>query len=239
MLKVGCAGFPVGRDRYWRGLSFSEALTGEHMPRPETLAAWRADAPAGAEFGVQAFRFITHGPQDRGFPAAGKKLTPSRRGFCGGFRDSLEVHEAWLSTRAAAEALGARLIFFETPENFQPGPDRLRDMYRFFKSIPRGKWSLVWGPRGAAWESDLKDRVSADLGLVRAFDPLRERPPERGAFLCLRPRGPRAGALSVDSMSTICEAARGRPAYAVLTHRQAFADAERLVRKAEESLRIS
>jgi len=228
MLKVGCAGFPVGRDRYWRGLQFVEALTGEHMPRPETLADWRADAPVGAEFAVQAFRFITHGPQDRGFPPAGRKLTPSRRGFCGGFRDSLEVHEAWLSTRAAAEVLGARAVIFETPESFQPGPDRLRDFYRFFKALPRGRWTCVWSPRGAAWEPELKDRVCADLGLVRAFDPLRERPPERGAFLYLRPRGPRGGRLSVDNKSTIHAAAAGRPAYVVLSHRLAFPDAEDL-----------
>ena len=234
MLKVGCVGFPVGRDRYWRGLSFVEALTGEHMPRPETLAAWRADAPDGAEFSVQAFRYITHGPQDRGFPPAGKKLTPSRRGFCGGFRDSLEVHEAWQATRAAAEALGARAVVFETPESFQPGPDRLRDLYRFFKALPRGRWTCVWSARGPAWETSLKDRVCADLGLVRVCDPLRELPPERGAFLYLRPRGPRSGGLTMDNLSAVRVAAAGRPAYAVLSHRAAFPDAERLVELARD-----
>jgi len=234
MLKVGCAGFPVGRDRYWRGLSFVEALTGERMPRPETLAEWRSGAPAEAEFAVQAYRFITHGPQDRGFPAAGRKLTPARRGFCGGFRDSLEVHEAWQSTRAAAEALKARIVVFETPESFQPGPDRLRDFYRFFKLLSRGRWNLVWSPRGPAWDERLKERVGADLGLILACDPLRERVPERGAFLYLRPRGPRSGGLSVDNMSTIRSAAAGRPAYALLSHRLSFPDAERLVELARD-----
>ena len=226
-MKVGCAGFPIGRDRYWRSLAFVEARTGEAMPRLETLSEWRAGAPAEAEFSVQASRLITHGPDDRGFPPAGRRLTPARRGHCGGFRDSLEVHEAWLSTKAAAEVLGARLVVFETPASCQPGPDRLRDLYRFFKGLSRGRLALVWHPRGGGWERGLLERVCGDLGLVLAVDPLRERPPERGAFRYLRPSGPRTGSLSVDSLATIRAAAEG-PAFVVLSHRDAFRDAERL-----------
>jgi uncharacterized protein YecE (DUF72 family) len=229
MLKLGCAGFPIGRDRYWRSLSFVEALTGETMPRPATLADWRSSAPPEAEFAVQAYRLITHGREDRGYPKAGKKLALSRQDHCGGFRDTLEVHEAWMSTKAAAEALGAKVIVFETPASFQPGPDRLRDMYRFFKVLARGRFTCVWHPRSRAWSAELADKVCAELGLIRAFDPLKERPPERGAFRYLRPLGPRAGALSVDNMATIREAAREKPSYLVFTHRDAFRDAERLL----------
>jgi uncharacterized protein YecE (DUF72 family) len=229
MLKAGCAGFPIGRDRYWRELAFVEALTGETMPRAETLAAWRAGAPSAAEFSVQAFRLITHGREDRGFPRAGRKLPASRQERCGGFRESLEAHEAWMSTKTAAEVLGARVIVFETPASFHPGADRLRDMYRFFKALPRGRWSLAWHPRGPSWEPALADKVCAELGLIRAFDPLSDRTPERGAFRYLRPRGPRSGGLSVDSLSTIRGAAEGKPAYVVFSHRGAFWDARRFL----------
>lgn len=229
MLKIGCAGFPIGMDRYWRTLSFVEARTGEKMPRPVTLAEWRAGAPSKAEFSVQAYRLITHGREDRGFPPAGRKMPARRQGLCGGFRDSLEVHEAWMSTKHAAETLGARAVVFETPASFQPGPDRLRDMYRFFKVLARGPFACVWHPRGAAWEAPLVDKICSDLGLIRAFDPLKERAPERGAFRYLRPLGPRVGGLSVDNMSTIREAAAGKPSYLVFSHRDAFRDAERLL----------
>lgn len=227
MLKVGCAGFPVARDRYWRTLDFVEARTGEVMPREATLAEWRSGAPEAAEFAVQAYRLLTHARDDRGFPPAGKKLTPARQHHCGWFRESLEAHEAWQATRAAAEALRAKAVVFETPASFQPGPDRLRDMYRFFKSARRTKAAFVWHPRGAGWGA-LADKVCADLGLIRAFDPLAERAPERGAFLYLRPTGPRVGGLSVDKLATIREAAVGRPSYLVLSHRDSFRDAERL-----------
>lgn len=227
MIKVGCAGYPVGRDRYWRSLSFVETDTGKGLPRLETLAAWRADIPEGGEAALQALRTITHGPQDAGFPACGRKLPKSRQLQCGAFRESLEVHEAWMATKAAAEALGAKIVVFETPASFQPGPDRLRDLYRFFKGAVRGKLSFVWQPRGADW-SVLADKVSADLGLIRAFDPLRQPPPKGGRLRYLRPGLPRMAGLSVANMSTIAAAVDEKPAFVALSHRDSFRDAERL-----------
>lgn len=227
MVRIGCAGFPVGRDRYWRELAFCEAATGAVMPRPATVEGWAADTPAGAELAVQAYRLVTHGPQDAGFPAAGKKLPKARQAHCGAFRESLEVHEAWLATKAAAEALGARLVVFETPASFQPGPDRLRDLYRFFKAFPRGKLTPVWAARGGEGER-LADKICGDLGLVRAFDPLRQKPPEKGVLRYLRPGVPRGSFLGVDDMSTIAAAVGDGPAYVAFTHLYAFKDAVRL-----------
>ncbi|MCM2304706.1 MAG: DUF72 domain-containing protein [Elusimicrobia bacterium] len=227
MIRVGCAGYPVGRDRYWRSLSFVETDTGKGLPRLETLAAWRADIPAGGEAALQALRSITHGPDDRGFPPCGRKIPKSRQALCGGFRESMEVHEAWMATKAAAEALGARTVVFETPASFQPGADRLRDMYRFFKNAARGRLAFVWHPRGSEW-SRLEDKVCADLGLIRAFDPLKQPPPAKGAFLYMRPFIARMGVLGVDNMATISSAAADVPAYIAFSHRASFRDAERL-----------
>lgn len=227
MIKIGCAGYPIARDRYWRSLSFIETDTGKGLPRLETLAAWRADIPAGGEAALQALRLITHGPEDRGFPACGRKFPKNRQAQCGSFRESLEVHEAWMATKAAAEALGAKIVVFDTPATFQPGSDRLRDMYRFFKGASRGRLSFVWQPRGGEWSS-LGDKVCADLGLIRGFDPLRQAPPKKGAFLYLRPGLARMGALSVDNMATIARACADVPSYVALSHRAAFRDAESL-----------
>jgi uncharacterized protein YecE (DUF72 family) len=227
MIKVGCAGYPIGRDRYWRSLSFVETDTGKGLPKLETLASWRADIPAGGEAALQALRTITHGPEDRGFPAAFRKLPKNRQAMCGSFRESLEVHEAWMATKASAEALGARIVVFESPPSFQPGSDRLRDMYRFFKNAARGKLAFVWHPKGAEWSS-LGDKVCSELGLIRAFDPLRQPPPRKGAFLYMRPLVARMGVLGVDNMATIAQASVDIPGFVALSHRSSFRDAERL-----------
>lgn len=227
MVKVGCVGYPIGRDRYWRSLSFVETDTGKGLPRLETLASWRADIPQGGEAALQALRTITHGPEDRGFPVSARKLPKNKQAMCGSFRESLEVHEAWMATKASAEALGARIVVFESPPSFQPGPDRLRDMYKFFKKVARGKLTFVWHPRGAEWSS-LGDKVCAELGLIRAFDPLRQAPPPKGVFLYMRPSIARMGAMSVANMSTIVSASADIPSYVALSHRASFRDAERL-----------
>ncbi len=227
MIRVGCAGYPVNRDRYWRALSFVETDTGKAMPRIATLEAWKADVPEGGEVALQALRSITHGPQDSAFPASARKLPKNRQIQCGGFRDSLEVHEAWMATKAAAEAVGAKIVVFETPPSFLPGPDRLRDLYRFFKGASRGKLHFVWHPKSGEWAS-LVDKISAELGLIRAFDPLRQPPPKKGAFLYMRPGVARGGMLTVDNMATIAAAAQGNHGYVVFSHRASFHDAERL-----------
>lgn len=227
MIRVGCAGYPVGRDRYWRSLAFVETDTGKGLPKLETLAFWRADIPAGSEAALQALRTITHGPDDRGFPLSGRKLPKHRQALCGAFRESLEVHEAWMATKASAEALGAQIVVFESPASFQPGADRLRDMYKFFKKITRGKLTFVWHPRGSEWSS-IGDKVCAELGLIRAFDPLREPAPRKGVFLYMRPGVSRMATLGVDGMATIASLSADIPAYVALSHRAAFRDAEHL-----------
>ncbi|MEK7388408.1 MAG: DUF72 domain-containing protein [Elusimicrobiota bacterium] len=227
MIRVGCSGYPVSRDRYWRCLPFVEAETGKGLPKIETLAAWRADVPETGEAALQALRLITHGPEDRGFPLSGRRLAKNRQSLCGAFRETLEVHEAWMSTKAAAEALGARIVIFDSPASFQPGSDRLRDIYRFFKKITRGRLTFVWQPRGIEWDS-LVDKVCADLGLIRGFDPLRQAPPRKGAFLYMRPFLPPAGTLTVDNLATISRVSADVPSYVALSHRAAFYDAQRL-----------
>jgi hypothetical protein len=102
-------------------------------------------------------------------------------------------------------------------------------MYRFFKALPRGRFSCVWHPRGAAWTESLLEKVCGDLDLIRAFDPLKGGSPRRGAFRYLRLLGPRVGMMSVDNLSTIQAAAREKPSYLALSHRDAFRDAERLI----------
>ncbi len=228
MLITGCVGFPVGQDRYWRTLPFVEARTGEIMPRESTLFEWRAGAPKSADFAVQAYRLITHGREDRGFPPAGRKLTPSRQLQCGAFRDSVEVYEAWQATKNAADILKAKMIVFETPASFQPGPDRLRDLYRFFKKLPRARVPLVWHPLSREWNTPLGDKVAGELGLIRSFDPLKSRAPKGGAFLYARPLGPRSGGFSDNDLSTIRAGLEGRPSYLVFSHRMGFLDAQRM-----------
>ncbi len=70
--------------------------------------------------------------------------------------------------------------------------------------------------------------MCADLGLIRAFDPLRQPPPRKGAFLYMRPAVASMGTLGVDNMATIVAASIDIPTYVALGHQASFRDAERL-----------
>jgi len=75
----------------------------------------------------------------------------------------------------------------------------------------------------------MAEKVGGDLGLIVAFDPLRQPPSRGGAFRYLRPGGARVGTMSVDDLATIRRSFDEAPSYLVFSHREAFRDAERIL----------
>lgn len=172
-VQVGCSGFPVSRRRYFGSLSAVELDAPFYsLPRVETARRWRQEAPEGFEFSLRAWQLITHPSASPTYRRLG---AGARKGFClercGFFRDTEEVARAWEGVIEVARALRARHILFQTPPSFRPGPDRLRDFYRFFKRARRERFLFVWEPRGG-WKPSLLGRICSDLGLACAADPL-------------------------------------------------------------------
>lgn len=233
-LRAGCAGFPVGRSRYFKLLSTVEVdATFAGSPRLSTLEGMRAEAPPGFEFSMRASQLITHSESSPGFrPEGAKSVSRKRLPFLGHFRDTPEVGLAWEASRAAAEALGARFVVFETPASFYPDANHLRDMYRFFKAIRRGRAALVWQPR-ADWEGKLLRKVCADLELLRARDPLDQFSSDQSNPLAARAplnyfrlRGGTAGGYGPGELSEIKKASADAPSYIYFLNRMhGFRDA--------------
>lgn len=239
MIRAGCAGFPIARSRYFGQLPSVELdATFAGSPKLATLEAIRASAPPGFEFSLRASQLITHTRESAGFRTEGAKALSAKRALCvGHFRDTPEVGLAWESTRAAAEALGARFIVLETPTSFYPDANHLRDMYRFFKGIRRGRFALVWQPRGD-WDARLRRKVCADLQLQRALDPLDhfgEPPPgplaPKAEVNYFRLRGGTAGAYGPGELAEIRKACGDAPSYVYFLNRvNGFKDACRFMR---------
>lgn len=187
-MKIGCCGFPVAHARCYRELDAVEVnATFYKPPRLATVQRWRAEAPKGFDFTVKAWQLITHTPESPTYARLGGPIPQKRRGRYGHFRPTDEVREAWGTTAVVARALDARVVLFQTPPSFYPDPDLLRNMYTFFRSIPRHEMVLAWEPRGR-WEDKLVRRVCQDLGLIHATDPL-HRPPLAGTVRYLRLHG--------------------------------------------------
>lgn len=87
MIKVGCCGFPVTRERYYKTFSVVEVQsTFYDFVKVETLKKWRAEAPKDFEFVIKAFQFITHSATSPTYKRA-KNLTGLNLAKLGSFQD--------------------------------------------------------------------------------------------------------------------------------------------------------
>lgn len=226
-LKAGCAGFPIGRERYFGVLTTVELdSTFEKMPKLATLENIRSEAPSGFEFSMRAPRAITHAPE---------LADVRQRSRVGHFRDTPEVGLAAEAARAAAEALGAKFVVFEIPASFFPDADHLRDLYRFFKNWRRGKLLPIIQPKN--WSAKLVTKVCGELGLVAARDPLDHSGEDAPGPLRAKPtlnyfrlRGGATGSYGDGELEEIRKACRDVPSYVYFTNRlNSFRDARRLI----------
>ena len=216
----------VARRRYFETLPTVEVGAAFiDPPKAATASVWRGEAPREFEFSVPVSQMVTHQAESSGYAKIRHRIPERRRAFCGHFKDTPEVAGAWEATRALAAAVRARFIVFETPASFYPDSNHLRDMYRFFKGVPRGPWLFVWQPRGL-WEPRLLDTVCGDLSLVRAYDPFQEpvAAPRGVRYLRLRGNG-----YSDAQFALLRRLGDGGQAYVYFTHRSGWLEARRLL----------
>lgn len=168
MLKVGCCGFPISMEKYFRLFEVVEVQkTFYRPPQPETARKWREIAGNGFEFTVKAFQVITHPPVSPTYRKAGLKLDDG-----GHFRPVRVVFDAWEITKEIAEILNSRIIVFQTPKSFIQSDENIRNMREFFNSIER-KFIFCWEPRG--WDREVVKEVCEKLDLVHVSDPFVEK----------------------------------------------------------------
>lgn len=233
--KAGCGGFPVSRPRYFTELEAVEITSSSYNPpKLATAQKWREEAPAGFEYSLCAWQLITHPATHIAFDKLSREIPERRRAFCGHFKDTPEVSEAWEATRAVAGVLRARFVVFATPSTFYPDANHLKDMYRFFKAINRGGLALVWQPEGE-WTPRMVEKICADLGLIHGVDPLKG-PSVRGGVYYYRLPGLRQGRgvlrahrYSDAELRQVLELAQDKPGYAFFSNLSAWQDAKRLV----------
>jgi uncharacterized protein YecE (DUF72 family) len=102
-------------------------------------------------------------------------LTDKETDEVGFFKHTESVREAWEVTLACAKALEARTILFQCPAKFQPLPENIINLKRFFSEIDRGDLNLAWEPRGILWEDAVIKEICDELGLWHCVNPF-ERP---------------------------------------------------------------
>lgn len=184
-VRVGTCGFRNTKDEYANDLSTVEIQhTFYQPPMVETLKKWRDAMPADFEFTLKAWQLITHESSSPTYRRLRRPLTEKESADTGFFKPTEIVSEAWTTTLACAKALKARTILFQCPAKFQPLPENIGNMCRFFESINRGKMNFAWEPRGKEWTDDIVAEICSQLDLWHAVDPFARRTvtPERCYF---------------------------------------------------------
>jgi len=144
-IRIGCSGWNY---RHWRGAFYPDALPVKRwfdhyagafdtveinnsfyrLPKPETFAKWRDQAPPGFRFAVKANRFLTQA----------KKL-----------RDCADpIARMMAPVRELRETLGP--ILYQLPPRFRANPERLDE---FLALLPRDL-THVFEFREASWHGD-------------------------------------------------------------------------------------
>jgi len=170
-LKIGCCGFPVARGKYFKKFKIVELQrTFYRLPKLETAKKWRETAPEGFEFSLKAWQLITHLTSSPTYRKLNLKLDPFKEEKYGFFKPTDEVFEAWEKTEKIAAALKAKTIVFQCPASFGSDSGNKKNIRKFFRTIKRKKYKLIWEARGA-WEDKDIIKLCDELDLIHCVDP--------------------------------------------------------------------
>lgn len=230
-ITVGCCGFALAQAKYFAAFQCVEIDTSFYnLPKLETAARWRAEAPPGFQFALKAWQVITH---DAGSPTYQRtRLDPRDRQYCGGFGFNPTIRWAWDETFQVAKTLGAFLVLFQCPASFRPNKQNVANLRLFFERAKRGKFHMGWEPRGA-WPEDLVAQLCRELDLVHVTDPLQALPvTERPIrYYRLHGLGGRQHRYTDEELHRLKPICGGRaPAYCLFNNVSMAADAQRFAR---------
>lgn len=174
-IKVGCCGFIVSQQEYFRLFKLIEIQTTFYqLPKLQTAERWRQSAPQGFEFTMKAWQLITHEPTSPTYRRLRDKIQPENFNRYGRFRVTEEVVEAWDRTAMVAQTLGATVVVFQCPASFGPTDENVANMRGFFSRIDRKALPFAWEPRGL-WPEALIRRLCEELQLTHCVDPFKNK----------------------------------------------------------------
>jgi len=176
LIKVGCCGFPLKKEEYFKKFSTVELQSTFYQPpaRVSTVKKWKEEAPQKVEFTIKAWQLITHPPSSPTYRKVKANIPENKKRNCGFFKPTEQVLEAWEKTKKVAKILEAKIIIFQCPGSFKPNNEHIDNLRRFFGKIKRENFVFAWEPRGD-WEAGLIKDICQKLDLVHCVDPFKQK----------------------------------------------------------------
>ena len=172
-VKIGTCGF--GRTKRPEYVGLLPVVEIQHTfydpPQIETLEKWRSDVPEEFEFTLKAWQMITHESSSPTYRRLKRTFTQKEIDEAGFFKRTDTVRQALEITLECARALKARTILFQCPARFQPLPENILNLKRFFSEINKDGFNFAWEPRGKLWEDEVIKEICDETGLWHCVDP--------------------------------------------------------------------
>jgi uncharacterized protein YecE (DUF72 family) len=201
-----------------------------NLPKIETAARWRAEAPPDFEFSMKAWQVITHRADSPTFKRT--RIEPADREHAGHFGFNPTIRWAWDETFAVARALRVFLVLFQCPASFRPTGANVAGLKKFFERAKRGKFFMGWEPRGD-WDTELIASLCDELDLIHVVDPFRCNPAIPGKIQYYRLHGitgarHRHTDAELNKLKRFC--AGKRPTYCLFNNVAMVSDAQRFIK---------
>ena len=187
MFKIGCCGFPIAQNKYFKEFSTIEIQQSFYRNLTEKqVKNWRNKAPLEFEFVLKAPQCVTHPPNSPTYRRS--DLTEEKRKYCGGFRLNEVIEEIMDIFFKRAAILNTEKFVFQTPASFKPNSENVKTMIEFFNYY-KNKGIFIWEPRGKEWTQEIVKHICQKANLIHAVDPFLHGPPVWGNFTYFRLHG--------------------------------------------------
>lgn len=176
-IKIGCCGFPVKKEEYFKNLKCIEIQqTFYTIPKLETAIKWREEAPDDFIFTLKAPQHITH-PSTSPTYRRCKKDYGKRENY-GFFKNTRETEKAYEDIREFALKLNSKYILFQTPSSFKSTPENIENLIRFFKTKEKEPFCFVLELRG--WKNEEIKNLLERIKFIHCVDPFKQEHVSKG-----------------------------------------------------------
>ncbi len=170
VIHVGMCGFPKSRADAFSKVDAVEIQESfyRHIDL-EAVKKWRREAPKGFIFSVKASQYVTHDPSSPTYRRSDVDMHENVPGRYGSFKMTREVMAAWRKTEEECRVLGAKAVVFQTPSSFRPVAENLDNMDKFLAKAETGMLR-AWEPRGE-WPPEVVAAVCSKHKVIHVVDP--------------------------------------------------------------------
>ncbi|MCY0868755.1 MAG: DUF72 domain-containing protein [Desulfurococcus sp.] len=194
MIKIGCCGFPVSRERYVRELSVVELQnTFYDLPSRDWCKRLRDSLPSGFEIAVKVWQVITHPSTSPTWRRMKSRVKGDVASY-GHLKHTKENLEAFMEVYDRARILGARFIILQTPSSMPCTTEHLEAVDSFFKDALKDISNMLvgWELRGECADDNRVTSLMEKHGIIHVVDPFKRKPfvqPGGIAYFRLHGRG--------------------------------------------------